>query len=136
MPDSSTIFSRLHLIRRNAQLTQAAMATRLGLSHRAYKNYESGKRDLPITVAITVCEQFATDLSYLISGKESLGLNECLNVLQDVVEAVLTEAESLDTPLSPAKTANLCALAFKLTMQTETKTTIDIRPILAMLSAP
>lgn len=64
----SGIQERLEMVRRSTKLSQAAFGERLGLSDRAYKNYELGIRDLPLRVALDISEKFEVDVGWLLTG--------------------------------------------------------------------
>ncbi|MEO0750895.1 MAG: helix-turn-helix transcriptional regulator [Pseudomonadota bacterium] len=67
----NVIGERLRDIRSRHHLSQGEMALRLGLSDRAYKNYELEKRETPLAVAISICDDFGVDLNWLAGTAQS-----------------------------------------------------------------
>jgi transcriptional regulator with XRE-family HTH domain len=49
-------------------MSQAAFGAELGLSDRAYKNYELGIRDLPLAVALGISEKYDANIAWLLTG--------------------------------------------------------------------
>jgi transcriptional regulator with XRE-family HTH domain len=49
-------------------VTQAAMATAIGVSPRAYHAYEKGKRGIPIDALVSMHTQFETDILWILLG--------------------------------------------------------------------
>lgn len=58
--------TRLLAVRQRAGITQSLMASSLQVSAQAYKNYEHGKRELPLTVAARVSVEFGVSLDWLV----------------------------------------------------------------------
>lgn len=59
---------RLAAVRASAGLSQTAFAQTLGLSLRAYANYERGEREAPVALFRAVFEQYGIDPIWLLSG--------------------------------------------------------------------
>lgn len=59
---------RLYELRRRMNYTQGVMATKLGVSDRAYKYYESGQRDAPVEVLVNAMIVTGEDLRWIILG--------------------------------------------------------------------
>ena len=64
-----TISSRLTTVRKRTGLSQAAFGEKLGISDRAYKNYELEIRDLPSSVAKTINAEFGINIHWLFTGE-------------------------------------------------------------------
>ena len=56
---------RLKSLRQDADLTQADVAKVLGTSYQYYSTYESGKREMPLSRAITLARYYNVSLDYL-----------------------------------------------------------------------
>ena len=69
-PFNLGISQRLKTIRRKARLLQPEFAKRLGLSPRAYSNYERGERTIPAQALKALHDQFQVDPIWLLSGPE------------------------------------------------------------------
>lgn len=52
------IAERLRRLRQELHLTQQEMASKIGIHHQTYKNYESAKRQLTIPVLLKIIETF------------------------------------------------------------------------------
>ena len=55
----------LRELRRARKLTQARVAQEIGISYPAYRRYESGQRDIPLSVAIRLADLFQVSLDKL-----------------------------------------------------------------------
>lgn len=64
----SDIQQRLLAVRKELGLTQPELGKVLGLSERAYKNYELGIRELPLAVALKLSENFKISIAWLLVG--------------------------------------------------------------------
>ena len=64
-----SIARRVRGIRRDLGLSQAALAERLGVTQASVHNYERGKRDLPLPVAIQIAGLSEVSLDVLVHGK-------------------------------------------------------------------
>lgn len=61
---------RLAAVRSSTGLSQTAFAETLGLSLRAYANYERGEREAPVALFRAILEQYGIDPIWLLSGSE------------------------------------------------------------------
>ncbi|HIE24678.1 MAG TPA: XRE family transcriptional regulator [Anaerolineales bacterium] len=66
---SSTIFERLLAIRRRAGLSQKDFSKKIGISPRAYRNYELAIRDVPLAVVVAIHAEFDVGLNWLVLGE-------------------------------------------------------------------
>lgn len=62
---------RLLIVRKSTRLSQADFGASLGLSDRAYKNYELGIRKLPLDVLLDIAQKYETSIEWLITGEGS-----------------------------------------------------------------
>ena len=58
-------YRRLRDLREDNDLTQEALVKKLGMHKTTYTNYEQGKRDLPLQVAIKIAVFYNVSLDYL-----------------------------------------------------------------------
>ena len=63
-------FSRLLDLRQDADKTQKEIAALLGIDQRIYSNYETGKREIPVHLLITLADFYGTTIDYIV-GRES-----------------------------------------------------------------
>lgn len=64
------IGERLRRLRKASGRTQQEFAESLGISLRAYKNYESGGRELPSSVVMRLCEISSVSPSWILNGRK------------------------------------------------------------------
>lgn len=58
-------YRRLRDLREDHDLTQSQLVERLGMHKTTYTNYEQGKRDVPLSVAIKLAKFYKVSLDYL-----------------------------------------------------------------------
>ncbi len=63
-------YRRLRDLREDHDLTQSQLVEKLGMHKTTYTNYEQGKRDLPLSVAITLAKFYKVSLDYLAGLSE------------------------------------------------------------------
>jgi transcriptional regulator with XRE-family HTH domain len=63
---------RLAAVRATTGLSQTAFAQTLGLSLRAYANYERGEREAPVALFRAILEQHGIDPIWLLSGTDEI----------------------------------------------------------------
>lgn len=58
-------YRRLRDLREDHDLTQTQLVEKLNMHKTTYTNYEQGKRDLPLSVAIKIAKFYNVSLDYL-----------------------------------------------------------------------
>lgn len=58
-------YRRLRDLREDNDLTQTQLAEKLNMHKTTYTNYEQGKRDLPLAVAVKIARFYNVSLDYL-----------------------------------------------------------------------
>lgn len=58
-------YQRLRDLREDSDLTQSQLVEKLNMHKTTYTNYEQGKRDLPLEVAIKLAKFYNVSLDYL-----------------------------------------------------------------------
>lgn len=127
---------RLVAVRTAAGLTQNTFAESLGLSPRAFANYERGEREIPAAVIRTLYEVHGTDPIWLLAGP---GLDPVyaaerrlnLALLEELIRVVETNLQRARKTLKPDKKARLIRLGYEHCMQAGK---IDTRCLRDMLS--
>lgn len=66
-----SIIQRLKELRKSKNFTQEQLASKLNLSVTAYINYETGKRDIPLTVIMKLSKIIGLDYNWLLTGEET-----------------------------------------------------------------
>ena len=110
---------RVGKVRAHFALSQTALAQRLGISLRAYQNYERGEREVPVALVHALYEQFRVDPVWLLTGAGSMMLAEDQHkrldqtLLDRVVEAVEKFEADLKKPLSVEHKSRLIGLLYE-----------------------
>jgi transcriptional regulator with XRE-family HTH domain len=63
-------YRRLRDLREDNDLTQNQLVKKLNMHKTTYTNYEQGKRDLPLSIAIKIAKFYNVSLDYLAGLKE------------------------------------------------------------------
>jgi len=87
---SSLLSERLLVVRKRTGLSQADFGKKLGISDRAYKNYELEIRKLPLEIAKLICIKFDVDIRWLLLGQGFIDSQ----TLGDVVETAVIETRA------------------------------------------
>lgn len=105
---------RLAAVRERVRLVQIDFAERLGVSPRAYQNYERGEREVPAVVLKALYEVYGVDPLWLLTGLTSNVEPDTadLDVLEAVVVQLETRLQRARRSLPPAKKARLIKLMF------------------------
>lgn len=113
---------RLAAVRTAVGLSQDAFAESLGLSPRAYANYERGEREIPSAVVRTLYEVHGTDPLWLLAGPgidpvyaPERQLN--LPLLEELIRIVESSLQRAHKTLRPDKKARLIRLGYEHCMQ-------------------
>ena len=62
------MYRRIRDLRKGAGLTQAKVAEIIHCSQRAYSNYESGHRDIPVELLVELASLHNVSLDYLVGN--------------------------------------------------------------------
>ncbi len=102
--DNTAIGTRLSMLRQKENLSQGEMAAALGVSVAAYRNYEWGNRETPVSVLAKAAEMAGTTIDSLVLGE--VGLSS---------EAIATQLARIFPHLGSAELqAHVGAIAFLL----------------------
>ncbi|ASM74126.1 MULTISPECIES: helix-turn-helix domain-containing protein [Roseobacteraceae] len=116
--DNIAIGTRLSTLRQKENLSQGEMAAALGVSVAAYRNYEWGNRETPVSVLAKAAEMAGTTIDSLVLGE--VGLSS---------EAIATQLARIFPHLGSAELqAHIGAIAFLL-KQTLSKAEFSDRDI-------
>ncbi|APA89017.1 helix-turn-helix domain-containing protein [Paraburkholderia sprentiae WSM5005] len=117
--DHEDSHQRVAQVREHFGLSQDKMARQLGLSLRAYANYERGERAIPIELLRGLYEQFSVDPVWLLSGDGNMILDRDVRYRLDqkTLDGVLVSVERieqrLEAPLDAKKKARLIGLLYE-----------------------
>lgn len=70
--DNTAVGARLSMLRQNKGLSQGDMAKALDVSVAAYRNYEWGNRETPVSVLVKAADMAGTTLDSLVLGEIGL----------------------------------------------------------------
>ena len=60
------MYPRIRDLRQDHDLTQAQLATILGMSQTGYSKYETGENDVPTTILMKLADFYQTSVDYLL----------------------------------------------------------------------
>ena len=96
------IGQRIAALRRNAHMSQAALAHALGVSPSAVGMYEQGRREPPAELLVAMAEEFGVSTDFLLTGKasviDSMDISQLLQARLEAVQRRLTRrVQSFDS---------------------------------------
>jgi transcriptional regulator with XRE-family HTH domain len=114
----AVIGKRLLIVREAFALTQTAMAQRLGVTLRAYANYERGEREMALAVMHALYLRFGVDPVWVMAGP---GLEPVMvgqrrldgDLLERIIALVDKGLSKSRRSLKPEKMARLIRLAYE-----------------------
>ncbi|MHB8257121.1 MAG: helix-turn-helix domain-containing protein [Acidiferrobacterales bacterium] len=119
MTESYPYHERVGAVRAHLALSQTALAQRLGISLRAYQNYERGEREITVVLVHALYVEFRVDPVWLLTGTGSMMLAEDQrkrldqDLLDRVVEAVEKFEAGLKKSLSVEHKSRLIGLLYE-----------------------
>ena len=117
--ESIQCHERVGKIRERFPLSQTEMAERVGISLRAYQNYERGEREIPVALVRAFYTEFRVDPVWLLTGSGSMIISEeqgarlDQKLLDRVVDAVEKFEAGLDKALSVEHKSRLIGLLYE-----------------------
>lgn len=117
--DLEAYHQRVAQVREHLELSQDKMARQLGLSLRAYANYERGERTIPVELLRSLYKRFSVDPIWLLTGDGHMILDRDVRyrldqkTLDSVMEAVERVEQRLPVPLDARKKARLIGLLYE-----------------------
>ena len=119
MNETFPYHARVARVRAHVGLSQTAMAKQVGLSLRAYQNYERGEREIPVALVQALYAEFKVDPVWLLTGagpmilevERAQHLDQAL--LDQVVAAVERFEAGLKKPLSVEHKSRLIGLLYE-----------------------
>lgn len=116
--ENNVIGRRIAAVRASSGLSQNEFAESLGLSPRAFANYERGEREMPVALFRKLCESRGIDPLWLLigPGEEPVRVTE-RRVDGELLEAIVQMIEEWlikhRRTLKPPKKARLIRLAYE-----------------------
>lgn len=130
---------RLATVRAASGLTQVKFAERIGLTDRAYSNYERGIREIPATVVRELLDAFNIDPVWLLKGIEEepeylLDRKLDRQLLEEVIAVVAQELKAAKLTFTAAKYAKFLYFAYCSAAEDREVSTRHIRDLIRMVS--
>ena len=117
--DPTDYHQRLAHVREYLELSQEKMALCLGISLRAYANYERGERAIPIDVVRALFEKCAVDPVWLLTSEGAMLVDRDVRYRLDqrTLEAVTATVERIEkklhSPIATKRKARLIGLLYE-----------------------
>lgn len=122
-PDQNTdLGQRLTLVRGTTGLSQAAFADTLGLSLRAYANYERGEREMPVALFRALYEIYGIDPVWLLAGPGEQPVKAATRTMDfalvdTIVQCIDTELAAIGKRLKPAMRLRILKAVYALSAE-------------------
>lgn len=135
--DNADIGRRLVAVRSATGLTQFEFADKLGLSPRAYANYERGEREMPTALFKALLDVFRIDPVWMLGGPEPeplfIGSRRLdADLLQGIIELIEEWLAKHRRALKPAKKARVVRLAYEHCIERGNVDTGHVREMLSL----
>lgn len=131
-PFDVAVGERLRAVREKHRLLQPDFALKLGLSPRAYANYERGERTLPLQALKALYDLFGVDPIWVMSGIDARKQPARYDVLIQIIIKVEEHLAQRRLRLAVDKKAKLIALLYQYLGQKGSVENDDIEHSLAV----
>ncbi len=103
-------------------MSQGAFAATLGLSLRAYANYERGEREMPVVLFRALYETYGIDPVWLLAGPGSQPVKAATRTMdfalvEDIIQCVDAELATMGKKLKPAMRLRILRAAYALSAE-------------------
>jgi transcriptional regulator with XRE-family HTH domain len=110
---------RLMAVRTATGLSQGVFADTLGLSLRAYANYERGEREMPVALFRALYETYGIDPVWLLAGPGEQPVKAAtrtmdFTLVEDIIQCVDAELATMGKKLTPAMRLRILRAAYAL----------------------
>lgn len=117
-----TLGQRLAAVRAGASLSQGAFADTLGLSLRAYANYERGEREMPVALFRALYETYGIDPVWLLAGPGEQPIKAATRTMDfalvdQIIRYVDIELATIGKKLKPAMRLRILKAAYALSTE-------------------
>jgi len=123
-PDQNgALGQRLMTVRATTGLSQGVFADTLGLSLRAYANYERGEREMPVALFRALYEIYGIDPIWLLAGPGEQPVKAATRTMDfalvdHIIQCVDTELAAMGKQLKPAMRLRILRAAYALSADT------------------
>lgn len=116
---NATLGQRLMAVRATTGLSQGAFADTLGLSLRAYANYERGEREMPVALFRALYEAYGIDPIWLLAGPGEQPVKAATRTMDfalvdQIIRCVDTELAAVGKKLKPVMRLRILKAAYTL----------------------
>lgn len=134
---NETVGARLASVRALTGLSQHAFAATLGLSPRAYANYERGEREMPVALFRALFDEHGIDPLWMLAGPEpdpvrAMARRLDMTLLEEVLRVVEGGLHRANKQLKPDKKARLIRLAYERCVLAGEINSQEIRDLLSL----
>jgi len=105
-----TIIDRLYSIRKSTKLTQKHFSDKVGVSQRAYANYERGDRELPLSLVVKLHDLYSINPDWLITGNGARTSDHKTQMMKAAILAVRSFAMIRKIEIDEDREAKLIVL--------------------------
>jgi len=105
--------ARLREVRKSEGMTQAVFASKFEISRAAYINYESGDRELPTSLVVSLHKELAIDPTWLLTGRGAKTAEIHYENIKIASSAVRQFAISQNLDIEPEEVSSLVLLIVK-----------------------
>lgn len=136
---NSEVGVRLAAVRAAVGLTQVQFAESIGLTDRAYSNYERGTREVPATVVRSLLDVYNIDPVWLLNGvavepEYVIERKVDMQLLAEVIDVVAQELKAAKLTFTAAKHAKFLYFAYCYAADEREVSTRRIRDMIRMVS--
>ena len=116
---NTSLGQRLMAVRATSGLSQGAFADTLGLSLRAYANYERGEREMPVALFRALYETYGIDPVWLLDGQGEQPVKAATRTMDfalvdHIIQCVDTELAAMGRKLKPVMRLRILKAAYAL----------------------
>ncbi len=111
--------NRIAQLRKRTGLNQVDFAQRLGVSQSAFKNYERGASEPPVSLITRLCSDFNASADWLVLGIGADSSKALYDELEHVVAKVRRWAEAFPVPVPPEKEAQMVSVLLRYRLENE-----------------
>jgi|SRR6185312_1924349 len=134
---NATLGQRLVAVRADTGLSQGAFADTLGLSLRAYANYERGEREMPVALFRALYETYGIDPIWLLDGPGEQPIKAATRTMDfalvdQIIRCVDAELAALGRKLKPAMRLRILKAAYALSAEKGRVEPSQVKELLAI----
>lgn len=128
---------RLVAVRASTGLSQGAFADTLGLSLRAYANYERGEREMPVALFRGLYETYGIDPVWLLAGPGEQPVKAATRTMDfalvdQIIRHIDTELTAMSKKLKPAMRLRILKAAYVLSAEKGRVVSGQVKELLAI----